>query len=314
MSGRWFIALPVVLGILLWFSKGTVEQRLEHFSRPTPVVDIQTAQFYGHSAKKFSLGFDCFLADLAWVALLQGASHEPMKGAGVSWEYALIRRINTLDPRFTRAYWFGASFVSIFRRDKLGAKDILHKWTLTEPLNWYSHYSLGFHLFHEMQENEAAAAEILKASTLPRAPGWLSSLGVRLLSESGSAFAALDAAVRLFDSLHDEEGRHRLKLRLRSLNYALQKATWKQATIDYLAQFNRTPASLSELSKLGRNPDKEIAQVLGRLQAPPELAPLLEERFTFRYTPQSRDIEGVLSANDKELENIGVYSKKENAL
>lgn len=301
MSARWLTSLPLVLGFFFWFSKGKVEQRLAGFTRPAPVVTLETAQFYSKSAKKFSLGFDNFLADLAWLRLLQGASHEILKEGGVSWEYANVNLINTLDPKFTKAYWFGASFVSIFRRDKIGAKDILQKWTVVQPLYWKSHYMLGFHLFHEMQEYDAGGVEILKAANLAMAPGWLTSLGIRLLTESEGAFPALQTALQLYESLQDDEGRYRLAMRIRSLNFTLQKAAWRDGMASYRQGLRRELAS----------PEEAIAKTLSRLTASPDAVALLAERFTFRYDPLAQDMVGVLSPSDGFLETTGIHSKTE---
>src|SRR5690606_34161437 len=138
-----------------------------------------------------------------------------------------------LDPKFEKAYWFGAAFVSIFRRDEIGAKELLTNWVRQRPTFWRSHYNLGFHLFHEMHLYDPAAFHILRAASLPGAPSWLTALGVRLLTASAGTFSALQAAVGLYDSVNGTEGRYRLRMRVRSLAYALQKARWKEALERY---------------------------------------------------------------------------------
>src|SRR5690606_36570111 len=104
-----------------------------------------------------------------------------------------------------------------------------------------SQYTLGFHLFQEMGRHEEAAKYILKAATLPRAPAWLTSLGIRLMSESGELFSAMQAAIGLYESVSDDEGKYRLRLRIRSLNYNLQTAAWKEALAEFRKQKRREP-------------------------------------------------------------------------
>jgi tetratricopeptide (TPR) repeat protein len=303
-SVQWI--LPLVLGLGLLLAKNLGEDRLASFQRATPNVSLESARFYARSIHKFSLGFDNLLADLAWVQLLQGASHEPLDRPGVSWEYAMVHAINTLDPKFTKAYWFGASYVSIFRRDKVGALDILEKWTQVQPLEWNSHYILGFHLFHEMGNSEKAAEELIKAAALPRAPSYLSSLGVRLLSESGARFSALQSAVALYDSVSDEQGRTRLRARIRSLHYSLQKAAWTDSIRKYREKYRREPAALSELDSVAKT-GIDYSEILQHGTIPEDLHALLQEKFQFRYDPSTRTVQGILSPQDQEIEQTGIY-------
>jgi hypothetical protein len=299
--------------VSLWATKRFVESKTRLFERPAPVVTLETAQFYSRSLRKFSLGFDNALADLSWVQLLQGASHDPIDHEGVSWEYATVNSVITLDPRYYRAYRFGAAFVSIFRRDKVGAKDLLQKWTLVEPLNWQSHYSLGFHLFHEMDDAEAAAPPILLAAKLPNAPFWLSSLGIRLLSESGGAFSALQAALELYESVVDEEGKQRLALRLRSLNLHLQKALWKERLNTFQNNHRRAPASLSQLQTQTPTVSNPLGSLLEKGDLDPEIQSLLGEKFDFFLDQKTNTIEARLSKEDRALETLGVHRPKTKA-
>ncbi len=311
-----FSPLWVVLflsALSLWALKRVVESKTKQFERPLPVVTLETAQFYSRSLRKFSLGFDNVLADLSWVQLLQGASHEPIDHEGVSWEYATINSVITLDPRYYRAYRFGAAFVSIFRRDKEGAKDLLKKWTIAEPLKWHSHYCLGFHLFHEMGDADGAAPSILLAAKLPNAPTWLVSLGLRLLSESGGAFSALQTALELWDSVVDDEGKQRLTLRLRSLNLHLQKALWKERLNVYQNDHKREPASLAQLESQTPTVSDPLSSLLARTDLEPDVRSLLQEKFDFFLNPKTRTVEARLSKTDQALETLGVYRPKTKA-
>ncbi len=302
------IALGIASLCVVW--KASVENRLSHFRRPSPVVSLETAQFYSRSLLRFSLGFTNLLADLTWVQLLQGASHEEMKEGGVSWEYAKLRAILDLDRKFPRVYSFGSAFVSIFRRDEVGAEDLLRLWTRYEPLNWQSHYSLAFHLFHEMGKSEAAAPVIFQASQLPGAPPWLVSLGVRLLSERTGALTALQTAVSLFPSVREGEGRTRLSHRVRALNLALQKASWKENLEEYRKTNRREPKGIEDLGTISLLPFRSLASAPGLEEHADALRPLLSERFTFRYDPKTKSIESALGEQDKILTTLGIHKNE----
>jgi hypothetical protein len=297
---------PLVLLLVLLLAKNQIEKIQSTSTRATPQVTLESARFYARSIHKFSLGFDNLLADLAWVQLLQEATLEPLDRPGVSWEYAMIHAINTLDPQFSKAYWFGASYVSIFRRDRVGALDILEKWVEVQPLAWASHYKLGFHLFHEMNEPQKGAAELLKAAALPRAPAYLTALGIRLLSESGAQFTALQSAISLYDSVADLEGQYRLRLRIRSLHYALQKAAWVDGIRQYRQTYRREPAGLNEVRDLAK-PGIDYNALIQRIEVPDDLRPLLQETFQFSYDPKNQTVHGILAPDDQQLEQTGAY-------
>lgn len=305
---RW--AVPPLLGLTLLLGKLAVELPLAKAKRPEPIVDLETARFHSRSLHKFSLGFDNLLADLTWIAVVQNASHEPLDHSGVSWEYAMLNSIHTLDPAFERPYVFGAAFVSIFRRDKTGAKDLLEKWVSVKPNSWLSHYKLGFHLFHEMGDHENAAKHILRAASLPNAPPWLGSLGVRLLSESGSLMYALQTATQLYATVTHDEAKDRLKKRIRSLNYALQKLHLEEALRRYRSQTGRSPAALSEVRTSAQALSETTRRALLDFGMSPEVRALLGESFQFRYDSRTAQVTGILDDDERYLETVGIHSKE----
>ncbi len=310
MGGRFFTH-SVFLLLIFWAAKVATENRLSKITREEPRVTLESARFHSRSLQQFALGFDTFLADLAWVELLQAASHEKLVNQEVSWEYAKLLSITTLDRRFSRAYSFGASFISIFRQDKNGALEILRRWVTAEPRNWWSHYALGFHLFHEMDLPQEGAKHLLRAAELPSAPAWLTSLGIRLMSTSGSYFSSLQTTLSLYDSIRDEEGKNRLRARIRSLVYNLQKNEWEETVQAYRKTHGRTPASLEGLKP---RPYEHYPSLMARLDPKSELVPLLAERFSFRFNPETRRVEGLLAPEDRHLETTGIHINKEKAL
>ena len=229
------IALSVVFLVCCVAAKITFQRRLGPHLKPAGKTDLQVAEasFYGHSLKRYSFGFDNVVADLLWVDLLQQAAYEKISSGRVSWEYSQLDAVTTLDPHFKTAFQFSAIFLSAFRHDKLGAKLILEKWVAREPNYWHNLYILGYHLFFEMGDYAAAYPYILKAAALPGAPQWLSSLGVRVLSETGALMSSLKLSLDLFNSLQEGEGRRRLATQIRSIRYAIQKSSLENSLAHY---------------------------------------------------------------------------------
>lgn len=277
---------------LLW-AKTAFESRLSFDGAREPTVSLESAKFHSRSLKNFSLGFDVLIADILWVGLLQAAEHTRLEKKGVSWEYATLKGILELDPKFLTAYPFGSSFVMVFRQDFEGAEDLLRQWTLAVPNDWKSHYQLGFFLFHDRGDYPAAAQSMLRALELPGAPQFLSALGVRLLSHSGSYFSSLQTALSLYAKVTHEEPRERLRQRIRSLNYQLQKSA-----------FTAHHKSAKDA------PERNLAFAVRSLPAPEEVRPLLNEQFEFAWDPKAQRAVGLLASQFPYLESTEVFGKE----
>jgi len=288
----------------LWI-KFRIDNRGLVQARPTPPVTLESAEFESNSLRRFSLGYDNVIADLLWIRLLQNATHERLLEAGVSWEYAQLNAMTELDPNYERAYYFGSAYLTVFRRDRLGAKRILEKWVQRRPIYWRARYLLGFHLYSEMQDYQGASEHILKAARLANAPDWLSALGLRLMSEEGSYFPALQIALELFPSLPAGEGKNRLRARIRSLRYHIQQFAWRNALASYRKQRGADPSSIEELQSAAGS--RELAQVEAGAADDEELRELLRETFRFRYDREKREIVGILKPEDSRLERTGIY-------
>lgn len=298
--------LPVVaIAILALFAKVRLEhQRLSLV--PKPRYTLESASLYAESAKQAHFGFKSAMANLTWIWLLQTAGMEPLKESegGVTWEYAELRKITLLEPQFDRAYSYGASLLSVLRRDKFGAKALLGEWARQSPGAWRPQYLMGVHLFSEMQERAQAAQAILKAASLPGAPAWLSSLGVRLLSDSGSHATALNMALELYPSVSDEEGQDRLRGRIRALRYSLLKSAWQTVAKRHQELLSRSPASLSTLEVQVAKELEQFSQVLARADLPEDLVPIFSERLEFTFDPKRGEI---LGAREERMDDLGIH-------
>jgi len=284
----------------IWLDGHEVKAPLSRRLHLKPVA----ASYEGKALKRASLGFRNLVADLLWVKLLQGAEHTPLQENTVSWEYAQLQAITTLDPHFDKAFDFGAAYLSVFRRDKQGARLLLEEWAKRRPQYWRTHYLLGYHLYFEMGEYELASKHILKAAGLEKAPGFLSSLGVRLLSEAGGLWQALELAIEMYPNLSDLEGRVRLQKRIRSIRFALEQARWAEALQKFREQHHQEPRDLLALapylSQVGRDISALEEETL-------ELASVLREKFSFQYDRASKSIVSVRSEQELGIDRTGVY-------
>lgn len=291
--------------------KHSVEQRVGHPARYHPSIEPVEAKYHAKSFKKYAAGFDNFWAALLWVQLLQQSSHQPIHEGRVSWEFTHVDTITELEPNFDLAYRFGATFLSVFKQDRLGAKLILEKWVARQPYFWRPNYLLGFHYFSELNDPERGAEYILKAARLEGAPSWISSLGVRVLSETGALAQALKLSLDLFPGIKDPEGRDRLRRRIRSLNYGLQKKGWETALKKFRAEKKAEPLVISDLKPYLHSEVRAIATLFEH-KMEEELEELIREPFRFHYDPTSLTIQPSFDLRAAGLSSVGVERKATN--
>lgn len=266
------------------------------------------AKYQSQALKKYNAGFAHFLSALMWVQLLQQSSHQPIQDGKVSWEFTHVDGITELDPQFDRAYSFGSTFLSVFKQDVLGSQLILEKWVKRRPYYWRANYLLGFHYFSELDDASRGSEYILKASAMENAPSWTTSLGVRMLSETGALAQALRISIELYPGIRDDEGRTRLKSRVRSLNYALQKKGWEAALHKYRKEQKAEPQQIQDLRSILHSEVRGIASLFD--QVPEDLKPLLAEPFQFYYDASSHSIQPMRDPLSLGITRVGVERKK----
>lgn len=292
-------------------AKLSLEPRFPDRSTRLPAnLEPLQASYESASLKKYAFGFDNLIGGILWVQLLQSARHDPVKSDAVSWEYAQLDGITELDPRLEDAFEFGSVFLSTFRRDKLGGQLLLEKWVKRRPNYWKSRYMLGLHHFLQKGDKATAGPLILQASRMNNAPVWISSLGIRLMSETGAVLQSLKLAVELLPAIQDPMGKERLVLRIRSLNYNLQK----KYLGEIYEEFNkngRQPASLTELQPKLREKSQELASAFADTRLSPEAIGLLREKFDFTWNAKARSAESTEPEIEKLLGQVGAYQNTE---
>ncbi|NDG28005.1 MAG: hypothetical protein EB120_12640, partial [Proteobacteria bacterium] len=230
----------------------------------------------------------------------------------VSWEFAEVDTITTLDPNFDVAYHFGSLTVSFFRRDKLGGKLLLEKWVKQRPTLWRAHHMLGMHYFLELNDYKNAAPHVIRASQLPGAPAFITSLGIGLLSQSGAHLSALQSATELFEAAQDPEAKHRLAFRIRGLRWHLQKQALNDAIQSYRKTKGQLPDSLEAVqSFIKPSTDRNLSSLNQKEHRSEDLKNLMAENFFFRLKKDRSSVESTQPDLEKAFENMGVHVQKE---
>jgi hypothetical protein len=299
--------LPV-LGVVSCLLGKVYFQKLALVAPPAnPDLKPLLASYQSESVERYSLGFNNLIGAGIWVNLLQNSDYHPVKDEQVSWEFAQVDTLTTLDPNNIRAYDFGSLFISVLRRDKLGGKLLIEKWTKKQPHYWRPWYLLGSHYFLELHDYAAAAPLILKSSKMAGAPPWLSSLGIRLFSESGQLYQALKTSLELLPQLKDPESKSRIAYRIQSLNYRIQKRFWEEALENYLKKNKKPPTNMDELSQLIASKKRELSSLIEDSDDADLKEFVLSEKFTFKLDSSRKSIVSASPETTNSLENVGIF-------
>jgi len=277
--------------------------------RPVPTPpDIDLKKYVSFTAdklKKFSLGFENAEAAFLWIHLLQKANDKPVTEGRISWEYVQTEMITSLDPNFESPYHFASMILPVLRQDKEGTHRILLKWIKKSPTQWLPHYLLAFYLYDVLGDYPKAATQMLKAAELPGAPAHLAALGVRLLSETGALEHTLSTALQFYQvNQGNSERQERLRRRIRSISFVLQKRSWEKALEKFKAANGRAPSDTGEFVSLVDWRPRDLA-------ANEEMFKFLGERFLFRYDSDRRQIESVKSYTELQIDpTLGIFRRK----
>lgn len=167
---------------------------------PAPVVDAPGLMYMRSAAvvKRSVLDYDAIAADLYWIRALQHFGEERLSPPEHRRTYALLYPLldltTSLDPYFSIAYRFGATFLGEPYPGGPGRPDLaialLQKGLAAQPNKWQYLMDLGFVYYWHLHDYQAAAAAFQRASGLPNAPSWLKPLAAVTLAEGGNRAAS----------------------------------------------------------------------------------------------------------------------------
>ncbi len=182
-------------------------------------------------ARILAMGYNELAADLVWVRMLVYYGDGLVHDTGMPDTEALVRLVNTLDPRFRKPYIWGA-YATTFRNrfatpaEYRASVEVLRRAVEQYPDDWEFAWVLGLRLFldvkatspeEETRLKEEGAAYIERAMRLPKAPSDLPLLAASFRSRLGQKEHALRDLREMILNTQDEKGRQELVNRYAAL-------------------------------------------------------------------------------------------------
>ena len=107
---------------------------------------------------------------------------------------------------------------------------------------------------------------------------------------------ALKSAIEIYPAIKEEQGRTRLTMRIRSLNWNLQKQAFEESLKPH-----------SDSIKLRRS----LSSLLENEELHPEVVALLREKFEFYYSEEKKAVLGKDTKTAQLLQQVGIYHAPE---
>jgi len=231
--------------------------RLEQAPHPK-LIEIASL---GHTATWIDALLLRSLGDPAYDPVIPG-THPPL--------YFELMLATALDPDFVELYSYGASILSIVRRDGPGAAELLERaHQLIKQGKFLKNAAFleifrGYNALFETQDLRTAAAAFEAAAQFPGSPGYLKSLNLRLQTPEGRFEVAFRAFESLLTRKNDAETQRLLEERLASIRGAHRLYTVNEEFKRWLKSKKPSPELFARFKGAGYGDlrwDAERAQV-----------------------------------------------------
>jgi hypothetical protein len=183
---------------------------------------VYKTAYTGYALRVLSFGFRDVMADFLWLRALQNLDTEIFSDNEVSWLYVTLDAATELDPEFTVIYRLGGIYLSVMKRDKLGAHLLLEKGIQKKPNDWLLYYYLGYHYLYELNDIGKASLAMWQAASRQGGPEWLWSLAEKLTTQFYSYQTSLGFLTRFLETVTDKRIRKQVEKRIQMLKLKLE--------------------------------------------------------------------------------------------
>lgn len=172
-------------------------------------------EFNSTLLKLSSIGQQRAMSALLWMETLLSSDYDHhVEENKLSWMYYRFENISELDPYFFNNYLDGGLYLSVIKDDIIGAEKIFEKGLKLFPYDYWLNFYSGFNHYFEIGDTKGALNRFLTILYHPltyRKYYFVSTLTIRMQSESGLLEESLFALKSLFESEQDEARRNKLK-------------------------------------------------------------------------------------------------------
>ena len=239
------LLVPIVLSIYMTQTyierhKG-IEQRIEK------VMFLPKGEYL----KPAVIGYEQLVGDIIWLRTIQVIGDKVVTPKGYDWVYHALDVVTTLDPKFAYAYQLGGVTLSVLGKRPDLSNMLLEKGSRENPDVWQIPFYIGFNNFFYLNDYEAAAEYMDKASKLPGHPEYLPKLAARLYVQAGNPNVALEFLARMHKDTDDEKVKLALEQRIKEVIVERDAMFLEEAVNRYKEVYKLYPKNLQDLIRRG---------------------------------------------------------------
>jgi hypothetical protein len=198
-------------------------------------------------------GFEEPLASLFWVrtVLVFGERYDTARGgAWTEWLHRMVSAVNTLDPTWRTAYFYGGTLLRVVG-DIEGSDAVFTEATRNLPDDPFFPFSLGMNAYLYRDDPATAGVFIGQAALLPGAPSWYAAAAAAMTARSGARDAGIDYLERVRATTDNPAIREDAERQLGRLRHAALVDGWTDACRRYRDEHGAPLPSPQALSELG---------------------------------------------------------------
>jgi tetratricopeptide (TPR) repeat protein len=223
----------------------------------SPVDDRLLYVTSGNLARKLSLSYDALMADIYWIRAIQHCGGELGQETERRYDllYPLLDLTTSLDPRFSVAYRFGATFLMEpypigASRPDLAIK-LLEKGIKESPGQWEYYLDIGFIYYWRLNDYKKAAEWFQRGGELPNGPWWLRTQAAVTLAKGGDRQASRFLWTNIYAGADNDWMKQNAERRLLQLDALDQVDGLAAAIREYQRRRGELPRTWSDLIGLG---------------------------------------------------------------
>lgn len=191
----------------------------------------------GEQVRAASTGFEEVAADVLWIraVLVFGERFDTASGREwTTWLRRMVRAVNTLDPRWRTAYFYGGALLRV-AGDVEGSTLVFRDGAEAIPEDAVFPFSVGMNAYLYDNDPETAAPWLERAAAVPSAPAWYAAAAAAMHQKAGARSAAMDYLRETIRTSPSEAVREDAKRQLGRLVHNELVDGWKDACLEYRA-------------------------------------------------------------------------------
>ncbi len=265
------IYLMLLMVLLLWISAGITAGKIQN-SKPESWTSPQLLYLPETKLLKvLSLGYNQFLASNMWVNSVLYFSTAFLEGKSYPWLGKMLLNIQTLDPKFSAVYHYGAPMLGEDEQSRKLSSEIFLKGVEEFPQDFRLRLYAAMALISS-DSNYAEAARILApVMDNPNAPQYMKDLGFTLIEKKFEPGSSLEFLLEEYANSQSPIYREKLFQRICSLgsldNRAEQAVRLLLESLEQDKNIQKTVEKMVFLVVFNRN-SLEAQKILEKLTAP----------------------------------------------